>query len=176
MIMTRAFVGIGSNIDPEKNVKEALRLLKKQVSIRAISTVYLTQPVGTAAQPRFYNCVIEIATQLPPQELKLAVLRRIEDVLGRKRTSDKFASRTIDLDLLLYDALAMTVDDWTIPDPDIVRRPFLAVALHELAPGLVLPGSNASVDEAAAALPRDGMQPLTTYTDLLRKEILHGRK
>ncbi len=70
----------------------------------------------------------------------------------------------------------MTVDDWTIPDPDIVRRPFLAVALHELAQGLVLPGSNASVDDAAATLPRDGMQPLTTYTDFLRKEILHGRK
>lgn len=170
--MTRAFVGIGSNIEPEKNMKEALHLLKKQVSLQAISTVYLTEPIGPTIQPPFYNCVIEIATQLQPQELKYTVLRRIEDVLGRKRTSDKFAPRTIDLDLLLYDDLAMTLDDWTIPDPDIVRRPFLAVALHELAPGLVLPGSNASVDEAAATLPRDGMQPLTTYTDFLRKEIL----
>lgn len=174
--MTRAFVGIGSNIDPEMNVKEALRQLKKQVSLRAISTVYLTEPIGPTIQPPFYNCVIEIATQLQPQELKHAVLQRIEEVLGRKRTSDKFAPRTIDLDLLLYDDLAMTTDGLTIPDPDIVRRPFLAVALYELAPGLVLPGSNENVDEAAATLSRDGMQPLAAYTDLLRKEILHDGK
>jgi 2-amino-4-hydroxy-6-hydroxymethyldihydropteridine diphosphokinase len=174
--MTRAFVGIGSNINPEKNVREALRLLKEQVSLQAISTVYLTAPIGPTGQPPFYNCIIEIATRLQPQELKQAVLQRIEDVLGRKRKSNKFAPRTIDLDLLLYDDLTMTIDDHTLPDPDIVRRPFLAIALQELAPGLVLPGSNQSIDEAAAAMPRDGMQPLTTYTDLIRKEILHARK
>ena len=98
--MSRAFISIGSNIDPGKNVKEALCQLKKQVSIQAISTVYLTAPVSATSQPFFYNCVIEIATQLPPHELKRTVLRRIEDVLGRKRTDDKFAPRTIDLDLL----------------------------------------------------------------------------
>jgi 2-amino-4-hydroxy-6-hydroxymethyldihydropteridine diphosphokinase len=174
--MTRAFIGIGSNIDPEKNVKEALSRLKKQVSIEAISTVYRTDPIGPKDQPPFYNCVVEITTQLPPQELKHAVLRRIEDALGRRRTSDKFAPRTIDLDLLLYDDFSTTIDDRPLPDPDILRRPFLAIALQELAPGLVLPGSNARVDEAAAMLPRAGMRPLDTYTDLMRKDILHDRK
>ena len=174
--MSRAFISIGSNIDPEKNVKEALCQLKKQVSIKAISTIYLTEPVGPMAQPPFYNCVIEIATPLSPRELKQAVLRRIEDVLGRRRKGDKFAPRTIDLDLILYDNLTMTIDDHPLPDPDIVRRPFLAITLHEIAPGLVLPGLNASVDEAAAALSCDGMQPLNTYTDLIRKEILHDRE
>ena len=172
----RAFVSIGSNIDPEKNVKEALRRLKKQVFIQAISTVYLTEAVGPAGQPRFYNCVIEIGTHLPPHELKHAVLRRIEDQMGRKRTGDKFAPRTIDLDLLLYDNLTITIDGRPLPDPDIVRRPFLAITLREIAPGLVLPGSNASVEEAAATLSCDGMQPLNSYTDIIRKEILHDRK
>jgi 2-amino-4-hydroxy-6-hydroxymethyldihydropteridine diphosphokinase len=174
--MTRAFVGIGSNIDPDKNVKEALFRLSKQVSIGAISTVYLTDPIGPKDQPPFYNCIVEIETELPPLELKHGVLHRIEDALGRKRRGDKFAPRTIDLDLLLYDDLTMTMDDLLLPDPDILRRPFLAIALQELAPGLVLPGSNAHVNEAAATLPRTGMQPLDTYTDLMRKEILHGRK
>jgi len=174
--MTRAFVSIGSNIDPGKNVKEALRLLNKHVYIKAISTVYLTRPIGPRAQPPFYNCVIEIATYLSPLELKRAVLRRIEDVLGRKRTANKFAPRTIDLDLILYDDLRITIDDRALPDPDIVRRPFLAVPLHEIAPGLVLPGLSTSVDEAAATLSCDGMQPLDRYTDLIRKEILHDRK
>jgi 2-amino-4-hydroxy-6-hydroxymethyldihydropteridine diphosphokinase len=171
--MSRAFISIGSNIDPEKNVKQALCQLKKQVSIQAISTVYLTKPVGPTFQPPFYNCVVEIATQLPPHELKHTILRQIEDVLRRKRTDDKFAPRTIDLDLILYDDLTMTIDGHALPDPDIVRRPFLAITLHEIAPGLILPGSNASVDEAAATLPRNGMLPLNSYTDLIRKEILH---
>jgi 2-amino-4-hydroxy-6-hydroxymethyldihydropteridine diphosphokinase len=171
--MTRAFVSIGSNIDPGKNVKKALLQLKKQVSIQAISTVYLTEPIGPEVQPPFYNCVIEIATQVPPLELKREVLQRIEDALGRKRTDDKFAPRTIDLDLLLYDDLTMTIDGHTLPDPDIVRRPFLAITLHEIAPGLVLPGSNASVDKAAATMSSKNMLPLNSYTDLIRKEILH---
>jgi 2-amino-4-hydroxy-6-hydroxymethyldihydropteridine diphosphokinase len=171
--MTRAFIGIGSNIDPGKNVKEALCQLKLQVFIQAISTVYLTEPFGPTAQPLFYNCVIQVETQLSPQELKREVLQRIEDALGRKRTGDKFAPRIIDLDLLLYDNLNMMIDAHMLTDPDILRRPFLAIALHEIAPGLVLPGSNASVDDSAATLPRDGMQPLNSYTELIRKEILH---
>jgi 2-amino-4-hydroxy-6-hydroxymethyldihydropteridine diphosphokinase len=146
------------------------------VSVRAISTVYLTEPLGPKDQPPFYNCIVEIATQLTPRELKHGVLQGIEGVLGRKRTSDKFAPRTIDLDLLLYGDLTMTIDDHPLPDPDIFRRPFLAIALQEIAPGLVLPGSKTSVDEAAATLPRDGMRPLDTYTNLVRKEILHDRK
>jgi len=174
--MARAFVSIGSNIDPGMNVKEALRRLGKQVSIQAISTVYLTEPVGPAGQPSFYNCVIEIATDLPPHLLKRVVLRRIEDQMGRKRTRDKFAPRTIDLDLLLYADLTMMIHDRPLPDPDILRRPFLAISLREIAPGLVLPGSSASVDKAAASLSCNGMQPLNPYTDRIRKEILHDRK
>ena len=119
---------------------------------------------------------MEIETDLAPRELKFQVLRRIESELGRTRGSDKFAARTIDLDLILYDELVMTTEDLTLPDPDILRRPFLAIPLHELAPGLVLPGSGLRISETAAALPRTRMKPLEDYTERLRKEILHERK
>ncbi|MDA8423513.1 MAG: 2-amino-4-hydroxy-6-hydroxymethyldihydropteridine diphosphokinase [Nitrospiraceae bacterium] len=169
--MARAFVSVGSNIDPETNVRAALLRLSKETDLRAISTIYLTEPLGRQGQPPFYNCVIEIETPLPPAELKFGVLRNIEAGLGRRRSDDKFAPRTIDLDLILYDDLVMTTPELTLPDPEILERPFLAIALSEIAPGLVLPGSQTGIGEAAAKLSRTGMQPLRTYTDRIRKEI-----
>jgi len=174
--MTVAFVSIGSNIAPEENVKKAVLLLGGISPIKAISTVYLTEPVGGAGQPSYYNCMVKIESALPPLELKRDVLSRIEDELGRKRGADKYAPRTIDLDLILYGDLAVTSDDLTLPDPDIVQRPFLAIGVHELAPGLVLPGSNLSIQKAASPLPRGNMKPLDHYTERIRREILHDGK
>jgi 2-amino-4-hydroxy-6-hydroxymethyldihydropteridine diphosphokinase len=174
--MARAYVSMGSNVDPAGNTTQALCALSRAVHITNISTIYLTEPEGRPEQPQYYNGVVEIETDIPPVELKHGVLRRIEEALGRERSDDKYAARTIDLDLLLYDELVMTTADLTLPDPDIVRRPFLAIPLHELAPGLVLPGSGIRIDAAAAALLHTTMKPLKNYTERIRKEILHGRK
>jgi dihydroneopterin aldolase/2-amino-4-hydroxy-6-hydroxymethyldihydropteridine diphosphokinase len=174
--MVKAFVSIGSNIDPEENTSRALRALSREVHILAISTVYLTEPENRPEQPPYYNCVLEIETDLPPLDLKRGVLRRIEAELGRTRGNDAYTSRTIDLDLILYGGLVMTTDELMLPDPDIVRRSFLAIPLQELAPGLHLPGSRVVLDTAAAAFARDAMTPLATYTECLRKELIHGRK
>lgn len=173
--MARAFVGIGSNIDPEKNVKEALRLLDRRVRVRAISTIYQTEPVGRKDQPPFYNGVAEIETGLSPRELKYGVLRRIENELGRERGSDKFDARTIDLDLILYDSLEVSSDELTLPDPELVLRPFLAFPLSELAPELLLPGTGEHMREIASRMTRHGMTPLDKYTEHLRKDVLHER-
>jgi len=174
--MARAFIGIGSNIDPETNVRDAVQRLGSTARVTAISTVYRTEPVGPPGQPWFYNCVVEIETDLAPRELKFRLLRGIEGELGRTRSSDKFAARTIDLDLILYDELVMTTPDLALPDPDIPQRPFLAIPLHELAPGLVLPGSGLRIQEAAASMSSNTMMPLAAYTEHLRKEFLHDRK
>jgi len=174
--MTRAFVSIGSNIDPEINVRNAILRLRSTARVKAVSTVYRTEPVGPPGQPPFYNCVVEIETDLAPRELKFQLLRRIESELGRTRGADRFAARTIDLDLVLYDELVMTTEDLTLPDPDILRRPFLAIPLQELAPGLVLPGSGIRISAAVQMQPRMNMTPLEDYTERIRKEILHERK
>jgi 2-amino-4-hydroxy-6-hydroxymethyldihydropteridine diphosphokinase len=174
--MARAFVSMGSNIDPEENIAKALRALSRAIHITKLSTIYLTEPENRPEQPLYYNCVVEIETTIPPIELKRQILRRIEDALGRKRNDDKYAARTIDLDLILYDKLMMMTADLMIPDPDIVRRPFLAIPLFELAPSLVLPGSGERIDTVATALMHSPMKPLQDYTERLRKELLHGRK
>ena len=164
-------MSVGSNIAPEENVIRALKLLAERVRITGISAVYLTAPLGPGSQAPYYNCVIAVETELAPIDLKRSVLREIENTLGRIRTSDKFASRAIDLDLILYGDVVMASDELTLPDPEILRRPFLAAPLAELAPGLVIPGSGEPVAVIAARMQESGMKPLASYTERLKKEM-----
>ena len=167
----RAFIGMGSNICPEENVRAALLALARQEQIVAISTIYRTEPEGRPDQPDFYNCVVEIQTEKTPEVLKYEVLRRIEDGLGRQRTSDKFAPRTIDLDLMLYDDLVLNTHNLVLPDPEIASRSFLAAGLSELAPELTLPGTGSRVAELAACLPHGNMHPLEDYTARIKSDL-----
>jgi len=169
--MAKAFLSLGSNIDPAENIKRALGLLASHADITGISTVYLTPAEDRPEQPSYYNCVIEIETEIPPVEFKYSILREIEKELGRERTEDKFAARPIDLDLILYNDMVIENEGLTLPDPQISRRAFIALPLHELSPGLRLPGSGVSIAEIAASLPGRGMKPLEQYTENLRKEI-----
>ncbi|HUW26801.1 MAG TPA: 2-amino-4-hydroxy-6-hydroxymethyldihydropteridine diphosphokinase [Gallionella sp.] len=168
--MVRAFIAIGSNIDSEKNVRAAIRSIAGQTQLVGISMVYCTDALDRPQQPPYFNCVVEIKTEAPPAEVKHAILRPIENELGRKRTRDKYAARTIDLDLIVYGDLIMDEEDIHLPDPDILERPFLATPLFELAPDLVLAGYGLQIGEIAAKLPHDGMQPLEDYARLLRNE------
>ena len=166
-MMVRVFVSIGSNIDPARNVRTALCALARQAELIAISTVYLTPAEDRPEQPPFYNCMAEIRTEMDPLHLKFQILRPVEAALGRQRTADKFAARTIDLDLVLYGDLLLDQEGLVLPDPDIHKRPFLAVPLAELAPDLVLPGSGLRISDLARRFAP--MQPLLSYTDSLRK-------
>ncbi len=170
--MARAFIGIGSNIDPAANVRAAIRSLARQTRLVAISTVYLTDALDRPDQPPYYNCVVEIETEAPPGEIKYGLLRNIENELGRKRTQDKFAARTMDLDLIVYGDLVLDADGIKLPDPEILERPFLAIPLFELAPALVLAGYGLRIGEIAASLTQDGMRPLQDFSALLRNELL----
>ncbi len=172
--MSRAFIGVGSNIDPDNNVRLALQLLATRVHVLGISTVYQTEPLGAREQNPFYNCVVELETDLPPEQLLVSVLRKVEEQLGRIRTADKYAPRTIDLDLLLYGELVMNTAHLTLPDPDIMRRPFLAIPLYELAPELLLPGSKIPIKEVAEKLSQEKMMALRNYTICLRENIDYG--
>ncbi len=169
--MATAYIGVGSNIDPERNVAEAMSLMARQVTVTAVSTFYLTEPVGGRGGPSFYNGVARIETSLPPEELKNAVLRGIERSLGRVRGADKYAPRPIDLDILLYNGLVTQGENMRLPDPDIYTRPFLAVPLLELAPGLVLPDSGRPLREVAAAMEGHGMRPVEGYTEIIRRKM-----
>ncbi len=174
--MVRAFVAIGSNAEPEENVKRATQLLALKARITGISTVYLTEPEGRPEQPSFYNLVVEVETEMAPEEFKYRILRAIENDLGRVRTEDKYALRTIDLDLILYDNLVLHSEDLTLPDREILHRPFLLLSLSELSSDLVLPGTGLSIKQAMAGLSQAGMKRMDRFTQLLKKEVFDGSK
>ena len=174
--MIRAFIGVGSNIEPEENVREALRRLAQDTHLVSISTFYREPALGHLAEPDFYNGVVAVDTDLPALTLKWDVLRRIETDLGRSRSADKYASRTIDLDLLLYGDLVVSSNELTLPDPDILRRAFVALPLHELAPALVLPGLEVPIRQVANGFVTENMQPLREYTRQLQNELLTDQK
>ncbi|HRN67799.1 MAG TPA: 2-amino-4-hydroxy-6-hydroxymethyldihydropteridine diphosphokinase [Promineifilum sp.] len=135
----RVAVILGSNIDREQNIPAAVRLLAEAATVIDVSTVYETSAVGSCNQPGYFNAVVLLETALSPAELKDGLLADIEYRLGRRRTADKFAARTIDLDIVTYDDESF---DYTpadgrprhLPDRDLLLYPHIAVPLAELLP------------------------------------------
>lgn len=158
------FITLGSNIEPEENLCEAVRLLGERFTILATSHVYETAPIDAAGQvsseqANFLNAAVLIETDLPPYSLKYEVLREIETQLGRVRTEDKYASRTIDLDIALYgyEIITNPGNGLVIPDPDSLTRAHVALPLADLAPDFVHPITRETLAEVAerVALRRD---------------------
>jgi 2-amino-4-hydroxy-6-hydroxymethyldihydropteridine diphosphokinase len=169
--MTRVYVGIGSNIDPERNIRAALKMLQTRASIVALSTFYQTPAVGNSNSPDFINGVALIETDIPARELKFEALQSIEKDLGRVRTDDKCSPRTIDLDIMIYGDAVIDEPDLIIPAPDIYTRAFAAAPIAELDTNLVLPESGDRILDIARSLSTDSMRPLLDFTAALRKEI-----
>ncbi|MHB9036300.1 MAG: 2-amino-4-hydroxy-6-hydroxymethyldihydropteridine diphosphokinase [Armatimonadota bacterium] len=169
--MSVAYIGVGSNIEPERNILAALRVLALKTRLVAVSTFYGTEAIGPPGSPMFYNGVAKIETDLTPRELKFGVLKAIEVSLGRKRSGDKFAPRTIDLDLLLYDDLTVRENDLVIPDPDIGDREFVAKPLLELDPNVVMPDTGVRLADVLNATHISVMSPLTEFTTKLLEEF-----
>ena len=128
-----AFVSIGSNLDPEHNLPRAIVRLRQLGRLRGISSVYQNEAIGDRLQPDYLNAAVLLEVDHPPEALR-AALRSIEAELGRVRTSDKYAPRTIDLDLSLFSDQILHSPEFQIPDPGITRLPHLAIPLADLAP------------------------------------------
>lgn len=167
----RVFIGVGSNIDPEKNIATALAELGRFVNLRETSTFYWSTPLKGREQDDYLNGVWLVDTSLPGRNLKFDVLRPIERKLNRLRTGDKWESRTIDLDVILYGDMVIREENLTVPDPDIYDRPFLALPIAELAPELVVPGSGKRIRDIAAALDTSGLKPHHIFTASLKRSI-----
>ena len=134
--MTRAYVGLGSNLgDRERSIRRAAEL----VGALRLSMIRETEPWGIEDQPLFLNAVAEVETDLPPRRL-LDRLLEVERTLGRMRDGARFGPRTIDLDLLLYGSEMVAEPGLTVPHPRLHERRFVLEPLAELEPGLVVPG------------------------------------
>jgi dihydroneopterin aldolase/2-amino-4-hydroxy-6-hydroxymethyldihydropteridine diphosphokinase len=168
--MTRAYVGLGSNIEPEANVRAAVRLLAARERVLAVSTFYWTEAIPPGS-PAFINGALSLETRRRPLELKVDVLRDIEVRLGRVRTPDRNAPRTIDCDLLVHGNEAASEPSLVLPSPDIEARAFVALPLFELAPDLILAGSGRRLADVVVALPPQTMVPAAGLTEAIRGEL-----
>ena len=122
-------IGLGSNIDPEANLEQAVLELKSRFKVSKRSQWTRTKPIGIQDQPDFYNGALLMETELEQQSLKKE-LKRIEDILGRDRSLPKFGPRTIDLDILIWNK--------KVVDEDYYERDFLRKGVEEIISDLEL--------------------------------------
>lgn len=151
--MSIAAVAVGSNVDPLRNVPEALDRVAAIAEVLARSPVYATPAVGADGEPdgnpEFHNAVVLIHTDAGPLELRQR-LRTIEADLGRRRTDDDHAPRPIDLDIVFYDSVIVITESVAIPDSDALTHPHIAVPLADVAPDWRPPGGSRTAAQAAA--------------------------
>lgn len=146
-----AFLALGSNLgDRAGLMAQAVERLNRDPDTRvvAVSSLYATEPVGMPGAPEFLNAALEIRTRRSPESL-LELCLSIEGGLGRVRPQG-LASRTVDVDILLYDGLRISGAGLCVPHPRMKERAFVLVPLAEIAPGLVLDGRKVA-DWAACA-------------------------
>lgn len=135
-----AFIAIGSNLgNPRRQVDRAIAALAKlpDSQLVAVSPWYRSAAIGPGEQPDYLNGVAELHTRLPAR-LLLAGLQSIEQAQGRQR-NQRWAARTLDLDILLYGDQVVTEPDLTVPHPRLAERNFVLYPLADLVPTLVLP-------------------------------------
>ena len=151
--MTRAFLGLGSNVgDRRRYLREAVATIEDAgIGLRAVSPVYETEPVGGPEQGRYLNLVVELDTGLTAREL-LGVCRRVEAAAGRVRI-EHWGPRTLDVDVLWVDGMELDEPDLVVPHPRMWDRRFVLAPLRDLAPDLV---SEAQVAAAEGDVSRVG--------------------
>ena len=155
------YLGIGSNIQARYNLPWAIDLLRQFVTIEKISSIFKTPSVGSEG-PDFLNAVLLIRTNLPPDDLRSLIIRDIEKRLGRVRTTDKNAPRTIDIDILIVDN--------QFYDDEIWEQAHLAIPLAEIAPGYTHPVTGVTLNQIATHLAK------TTLISAQRNIIIHPSK
>ena len=149
------YLALGANLgDRGASLRNAVERLRDAVTVERMSSVYETEPAYLLDQPRFMNMALRGHTALEPHAL-LGFLKRIEHDLGRT-AGPRYGPRAIDLDILLYDSLALTTADLTIPHPRMAERPFVLTPLADIAPDLVPPGWERSIGALAAVVRGNG--------------------
>ncbi|HEX7021962.1 MAG TPA: 2-amino-4-hydroxy-6-hydroxymethyldihydropteridine diphosphokinase [Trueperaceae bacterium] len=158
-----ALIALGSNLaDPAAQLRQAVRALGELGSVRGVSGVYRTVPVGgPAGQPAYLNAVLALSPRAPYDDpgLLLAALLEAERRQGRERRQ-RWAARTLDLDLLAYGDRVLQGPDLVLPHPRMMERAFVLAPLCELAPAWRHPITGEGACDALSRLPQGGVERL----------------
>ena len=127
MSNNQAILLLGSNIDPVTNIQKALELLNFSLEISKRSNLWKTGAVGSKG-PDFLNMAVEVKTSRKADQLKTEIISSIERELKRIRTADKYAQRTIDIDIIIFNGRVLDLNIWT--------KLFIALPVSEIFPYL----------------------------------------
>jgi 2-amino-4-hydroxy-6-hydroxymethyldihydropteridine diphosphokinase len=159
--MAKALIALGGNVgDVRATFRKAIANIcaMAQATLLARSSDYATPPWGEEEQARFVNACIEVETSLDPHAL-LFILHEVERKFGRKREKERrWGPRTLDLDLIAYDDVAIDRPELTLPHPRLFERAFVLVPLAEIAPDRLIDGRR--IAEALADVSTDGIERL----------------
>ncbi len=140
MLSDIAYIGLGSNLGtPVQQLEQALKAIEihNQMSLVASSHFYASSPMGPKNQPDYVNAVCKIKTSLQPQAL-LVALQDMENQQGRERLGERWGPRTLDLDILLFNDIALKTRELTLPHYGMREREFVLVPLFEISPDLIM--------------------------------------
>ena len=143
--MARVYLGIGSNIDPEENLRLGIRELRRVFGEIELSAVYASAAVGFDGAD-FLNMVVGLQSDDSPGAIQDQV-ELIHDLAGRERGAGKFSSRPLDIDLLLYDNQVVDEPALKLPRCDVLEYSFVLRPLAELDPDLVHPQTGKTMIE-----------------------------
>ena len=150
----RVYVAAGSNVEPEHNLERACAEIAHTWHDTVFSRAYRNVAVGFDG-PDFINLVCGFSAAQPLDSV-IARLRAIETQCGRPRFAPKWASRTMDLDVLLYGDLVQKTSEYTLPRPDLLKRPYMLGPLAEIASDVMHPTAARTIGELWREFDRDG--------------------
>ena len=169
--MAKVYLGLGSNINAEENLRYGIRGLGARFGTLELSNVYRNASVGFDGDD-FMNLVAGLETDASPAQLH-AMLKEIDGLAGRKRGESRYAPRTLDIDLLLYDDRVLDEPPVQIPRSDILNYSFVLGPLAEIAPELRHPETGKLITEHWAEFDQDS-HPLFA-TDMMLNDTGSGR-
>ena len=160
--MDRVYIGLGSNLaEPRRQLRSALDALTRipDTQLAAVSSLYLSDPLGPPDQPRYHNAVAALNTSLPPLAL-LDALQAIELAHGRQRKAERWGPRTLDLDILLFGDRLISDARLTVPHYHMHARAFVLYPLAEIAPDGLQLADGRSLAALVASCPYEGLERL----------------
>jgi 2-amino-4-hydroxy-6-hydroxymethyldihydropteridine diphosphokinase len=147
-MLREIYLCIGGNLgEREANLEEAIDFINFNFGdVLASSSVYESEPWGMTDVPNFLNQVVLVESELSNEEL-LAEVEGLEEFYGRERSTERYLSREMDIDILFIDDEIIERENLTVPHPRLSDRRFVLQPLAEIAPDLVHPVLKKSVVE-----------------------------